>query len=44
MTATMGTMQGRSLTHKVINKGYYWPKMFDDTKNYVRNAREQVKC
>jgi len=24
---------GRSLTHKVINQGYYWPKMFGDAKD-----------
>ena len=27
---------GCSLTHKVINQGYYWPKMFDNAKDYVR--------
>ena len=31
-------MGGCSLTHKVINQGYYWPKMFDDDKNYVRKC------
>ena len=29
---------GRSLNHKVINQGYYWSKMFDDTKDYVRKC------
>ena len=28
--------RGRSLTHKAINHGYYWPKMFKDTKEYVK--------
>ena len=30
--------EGRSLTHKVINQGYYWPKIFDNTKDYVRKC------
>jgi len=29
---------GHSLTHKVINQGYYWPKMFDDAKDYVKRC------
>jgi len=29
---------GRSLAHKVINQGYYWSKMFEDAKNYVRKC------
>ena len=29
---------GRSLTHKVINQEYYWFKMFDDTKDYVKKC------
>ena len=31
---------GRSLAHKVINQGYYWPKMFDDAKNYVKKCSD----
>jgi len=27
---------GCSLAHKVINQGYYWPKMFNNAKDYVR--------
>ena len=27
---------GRSLAHKAINQGYYWPKMFKDAKEYVK--------
>jgi len=27
---------GRSFAYKVINQGYYWPKIFDDVKNYVK--------
>ena len=30
--------RGGSLTHKVINQGYYWPKMFDDAKNYMKKC------
>jgi len=30
--------RGCSLTHKVINQWYYWPKMFDDAKDYVRKC------
>jgi len=26
---------GRSLTHKAINLGYYWLKIFDDAKKHV---------
>ena len=26
----------RSLVHKFIDQGYYWPKMFLDTKGYVK--------
>jgi len=29
---------GRFLTHKVMYQGYYWPKMFDDAKDYVKSA------
>jgi len=29
---------GRSLTHKVINQGYYWLKMFDDVKDYIKKC------
>ena len=29
---------GRFLAHKVINQGYYWPKMFDDVKDYMRKC------
>jgi len=29
---------GRSLAHKVINQGYYWPKMFEDVKGYVKKC------
>jgi len=29
---------GRSLTHKVINEGYYWLKMFDDVEGYVKKC------
>ena len=28
--------RGRSLTHKVINQGYYWLKMFNDVNDYVK--------
>ena len=31
---------GRSLAHKVINQGYYWPKMFDDAKDSVKKCSE----
>ena len=26
----------RSLAHKVISQGCYWPKMFDDVKDYMK--------
>jgi len=29
---------GCSLAHKVINQRYYWPKIFDDAKDYVRKC------
>jgi len=29
---------GRSLAHKAINQGDYWPKMFDDAKEHVRKC------
>jgi len=29
---------GRSFAHKVINQGCYWPKMFDDAKEYVKKC------
>ena len=29
---------GRSLAHKVINQGYYWPNMFVDAKGYVKKC------
>jgi len=35
---------GHSLTHKVINHRYYWPKMFDDTKDYVKSTRNVKVC
>jgi len=28
----------RSLAHKAINQGYYWPKMFNDTKEYMKRC------
>jgi len=28
----------RSFTHKVINQGYYWHKMFHDAKKYVKKC------
>jgi len=31
---------GCSLAHKVINQGYYWPKMFDDDKDYMRKCQQ----
>jgi len=30
--------RGQSLSHKAINQGYYWPKMFNDTKEYVKKC------
>ena len=32
--------EGRSLTHKVINQGYYWLKMFNDTKDYMKKCSQ----
>ena len=29
---------GLSLAHKAINQGFYWPKMFDDAKEYVKKC------
>ena len=29
---------GRSFAHNIINQGYYWPKMFDDAKDYVKKC------
>jgi len=29
---------GHSFAHKVINRGYYWPKMFGDAKDYVKKC------
>jgi len=29
---------GCSLAHKVINQGYYWPKMFSDAKDYMKRC------
>jgi len=29
---------GRSLAHKAINQGYYWSKMFDDTKEHAKKC------
>ena len=31
---------GRSLAHKVINQGYYWLKIFNDAKNYVKKCSQ----
>jgi len=31
---------GRSLAHKVINQGYYWPKMFNDAKDYAKKCSQ----
>jgi len=31
-------MRDRSLTHKAINQGYYWSKMFDEAKEYVKKC------
>jgi len=33
----------RSLAQKVINQGYYWPKMFDDAKYYVKMCSQCQK-
>jgi len=30
--------RGQSLTHKAINQGYYWPKIFNDAKEYVKKC------
>jgi len=30
--------RGRSLTHKAINQGYYWLKMFNDAKEYMKKC------
>jgi len=27
---------GRSLSHNVINQGYYWHKIFENTKGYMK--------
>jgi len=29
---------GLSLAHKAINQGFYWPKMFDDAREYVKKC------
>jgi len=31
---------GLFLAHKVINQGYYWPKMFEDAKDYVKKCQQ----
>jgi len=31
-------IRGRSLAHKAINQGYYWSKMFDEAKEYVKKC------
>ena len=33
-------VEGRSFSHKVINQGYYWPKMFYDSKEYVKKCQQ----
>jgi len=30
--------EGRSFAHKAINQGYYWPKMFDNAKKYMKKC------
>ena len=34
---------GRSLTHKVINQGYDWPKIFDDAMPIMPNVHPNIK-
>ena len=38
MMTTVKTTREVDLVYKAINQGYYWPKMFDDTKEYVKRC------
>lgn len=31
---------GRTLAHKILNAGYYWPKMHEDAKKYVKKCHK----
>jgi len=35
---TVKTTREVDLVYKAIYQGYYWPKMFDDTKEYVKRC------
>ena len=34
-----GDFGGDTIAHKIIHAGYYWSKIFKDTRNYVRKCK-----
>ena len=36
-------VEGRSLAHKAINQGYYWPKMFNDAEYVKKCPQSKVR-